>query len=495
MFDENRCTARARHRGAIGMLVALLCASRLATAQPSSSRFESSEPEFAEVVFEVYEGARAADASTHIMPLLKSLRENGRATLPDEVKRAASGRLPVTGRADSSITVAKIRAKFDAAQRKTTGKGFNHKEAIALYQEGFRWVEQNMATVVADLDASRWLTDAYVGYATALTGENRGEDAKEAYREQIRSFSDLPITSDGYGPEAAARYAAMRKEVDAAPHGTLLVAVNRPDAFVAIKNVGRGRGGNLQANVVAGTYPVLVQVGGTALAYFIRTDPAKSQHAELRIDWDLDSKIRVSDRWVGVEDAKDDIASGLAKKVPNSGVLLISIVERNETSWLVATRHQRGDGTRLRRCVAELGSEAERSMKGCIVDGIYSQGIFRDIPSTTTDSPPSGQVAAPSPLRSWLGLGGTIGAVAVGSYFLSVNGECIRNPSSPAPCIERRDARLQAGLTLGVGVAALVYTTYSYIRYANAVRRASTSPAIGLTVAPGSGALTFSGAF
>ncbi len=451
------------------------------------------------VVFEAYEGARPVDASVHrVEALLRGLESDGWAALPGTVVRVVGDRLPRPGRTDPAMTVAKIRGKFSAAVRHTTGKGFDFKRAIALYEEGFRWVRENTAVVVADFDARNWLTDAYVGYATALLGEKRFDDAKRALRTQAISFWDTPITADRYGPEASASYQLVRREIEASPRGSLLVTVvDRADAYVSINNVGRGRGSSFEANVVAGDYEVLVQVEGAALRYTFHADPAITQHAELRVHWNVDTRLVVGEQWIGIEHAPADVVPALVHALPHYSVVIVSIVDRHDRRWLVATRYAAGSGRQLESCVAEIGTRAETAIRPCILGGArLFKDVYTAIPSRAGARAESSEASLPARWPMWIAFGGSVAAIGAGTVFATMHDECLTiDLAAPDACGKRRDTLHPAVVSLGIGAASFAFMTYAYIRYANAVERQHQRPALGLGVGPGGGMVTLSGAF
>lgn len=451
------------------------------------------------VVFESYEGPRPVHGAVRpIETLLRGLESDGWAALPGTIVRVVGDRLPRRGRTDPAMTVAKIRGKFSTAVRHTTGKGFDFKRAIALYEEGFRWVRENPAVVVADFDARNWLTDAYVGYATALLGDKRLDDAKRALRTQAISFWDTPITADRYGPEAAAPYQIVRREIEASPHGSLLVTVvDRVDAYVSINHVGRGRGSSFEANVVAGDYEVLVQVEGTALRYTFRADPAINQHAELRVHWDVDARLVVGEQWIGIERAPTDVVPALVHALPGYSVVTVSIVERHDRRWLVATRYAAGTGRQVEPCVAEIGTQAETAIRPCILGGArVFKDVYTAIPSRPGSRDASSEASLPARWPMWIAFGSSVAAIGAGAVFATMHEECLTiDLSAPDACGKRRDTLLPAVVSFGIGAASFAFMSYAYVRYANAVERQHSRPALGLGVGPGGAMVTLSGAF
>lgn len=489
MYDERRCMVRAAIRPTV---LALSAAISLA---PVSSRAEDGTKERAEheaandVVFEVRRDACTRLPNDYVRAVLSQLMRSGRAVDISALREMASGPIPQPSQTDPSMTAARIRAKFKEAERKATGKNWNFEQAITLYEEGLRWAEENQLVVVKELDAPNWMTEAFVGYSTALTRANK--NPKDVYKRQIISFPDLPVTSSRHGPDAAALYEAARKELDASAHGTLLVTVNRPDANIFINYVGRGRGGNFQANVVAGKYEVLVEVGDKSLRYVVPTDPATNKHAELRIDWDLDSRMVVGESFVCIEHVANDrgLVRGLGRKFPGHGVVLASRQTSDGIEWIRAEKYEPGDTAPARRCVAPEGDNVGRKLTDCI-DGQNVPGVLFAMPTKLTTQE---QAAPPSRLKPWLGLGITVGAIGAGIYFSSVNGTCISDDPTMPGCDNERDARLETGISLAVGAGAFVYMLYAYKRYGAAVR--SYRPTVGASATPGGGLVTLSGGF
>lgn len=453
----------------------------------------------AEPVFEVYDGKRTSDAATVVVPVLRELMRRGQATDLAAIERATDGRLPRDGASNPNVSAAQIRARFDAAHRKVVGstsEKYDYKEAVKLYEEAFRLAYDNPATVVSAADAAQWLTKAYVSYAFALKREGKPEAAREAMREQIRSFADLPVDSDVYGPDAYELYKQTRKELDAAPHGTLLVSVNRADAVVTIDEVGRGRGASLEANVVAATYRVLVQVGAVSRRYLVKIDPARLQHAELRIDWDVDSRITATEQWAGIEGSaalSQSQIDSLATWSPTQSATTVSVAMKERTRWIVARRI---GSTDLRTCVTsadDLNKERVSALVDCVVSGSYSTDVFSEIPTVAVAAEPRSSVRPLWP--AWAALGGTVAAFGVGTYFASIDGRCTQlgDPPSgaPRPCLAHDETKVQAGIGLGLGLGGLAFMAYWYTKYLDDPR----APLVGVNVGHSSGVVTLTGAF
>jgi hypothetical protein len=498
MYDDCRCrVARGiRQRTSLALIALISMAPVGARANDAATtRSGAGTPRATELVFEVHAGACPRFPNEYVVEVLRQLGETGRVAFSSDLRNVPGSQIPLPSQGDPTMTASRIRAKFKEAKRRATGKNWNFEQAIALYKVGFRWAEENQAVVVKELDAPTWMTEAYVGYATALTRAKQLNDAKEAYKQQIISFPDLPVTSNRHGPDAAELYEAVRKEVDAAPHGTLLVTINRPDANIFINYVGRGRGGNFQANVVAGTYEVLVEVGDRSLRYVVPTDPATTKNAELRIDWDVDSRIVVGTVSACIEHVPNprDILPGLQRKLPGRGFVLASLEVSEGVRWLRVERYQPLSKAPSPACVVKEGDGVDRKVMDCF-DGKDVPGVFASVPVPWAPAAPREPSDRPSQLRPLLGLATAAGSIGAALYFSSIHGDCTReDASSPDGCAETRDTRLGMGLALGVGAVSLGYAVYAYSRYARAVR--SNGATIGVSTARGGGILTVSGGF
>jgi hypothetical protein len=463
-----------RQKSALAFLIAWCGA---AQANGGSATDEQRPSKRQEVVFEVFPGPRPEDASDHLRPLEDQLERAGWAATPSQVASVLGARRPRSGRTDPTMTVAKIRDKLTEAQRRTTGKDYDYQVALELYEQGFRWALENQALVGTDLNAPRWLTDAYVGYAKVLMRTERTQEARKWLRRQSISFPDVPVTDDAHGPWAAGEAQAVRQELDAEPHGTLLVAVDHADTNVFFNFAGRGRGGTfyVSGNAVADDYEVLIQVGATALRYVVSIDPSTNEHAELRINWALDAAMAVTDDYVAIAHASGDIGVMVAKKLPGLRITLLSIVEQKNARGIVATSHRAGDGKEVARCVAKVGSPGARALKDCLVERMYQEGVYRKIPTTrlatTTANTPRYRSSA---VHAWIALG----SAAATMYFGG---------------LDSRDGRLGMGIAIGIGAASLAYMTYRGLD--DAWRRRATRPALGVGVGKGGGMLTIEAGF
>lgn len=446
------------------VLAAVACLAGRATANPT-------------VVLESYDGARpSALAEKHVVPLLKKLEDpsaiNAWAALPASVLAVVGDRLPRDGNEDPTMTVSKIRAQLVEANTDAMAMGYDFAKAIDSYERGFRWVRQNPALVITDYEARQWLTEAYVGYVFALKGLKREEEARRTAEAQVISFSDTIVSAQKVGPKVAKPFEDARVAIEVMQKGQLLVKIaDRTDASVAINYTSRGRGSSFQINAVARPYQILVQIGSTARRYEYTPEPTRSPD-ELRIDWELDSRLHVNEQWIGIEHDTPAVEHLLTRKLARHSVVTISIVDAGGRRWLVGIRHAAGSGRVLNRCVAELGSQAESAMAPCIVAGVrLFDSVHSEIPGASPDRARAtegddGEVPAQWPM--WTAFGGMIASTTLGIYFVSQNDGCTRY-GAEWMCVERKHTALQATLSLSAGAGFLALTTYLYLRRDRAI--------------------------
>ncbi|MCW5801787.1 MAG: hypothetical protein KIT31_05325 [Deltaproteobacteria bacterium] len=444
------------------------------------------------VVFESYDGSRpSALAQKHVAPLLAKLEESDRAgkwrASPASVLSAVGGRLPRNGNTDPTMTVPKIRAQFVKANSEATGLGYDLAKAVASYELGFRWVRENPALVITDYEARKWLTEAYVGYVAALDGDGHEDKAKRAAEAQVLSFPELVVSPQGVGPTAARPFDRARHELERAQKGLFLISIaDRVDASVAINYVPRGRGSSFQINAVRRPYDVLVQVGNIARRYEYQPEPTRQPHDELRIEWELDSRLEVSEHWVGLERATPNAVHHLTQKLIGHNVATISLVDRGGRRWLVGTRYAAGSSHVLTRCVAEVGTPAETAMAPCLLGGVrLDDAVYSEIPA------PPHRSGIPAQWPMWMAFGGMLGSTAAGMYFVSEHAVCGEN------CTRR--TMIPSAVSVTASASLLVLTTYLYLRRDGALARARASRrglAFDLGATPdGGGIMTFTKVF
>lgn len=249
------------------------------------------------VVLESYVGARPADAGAIMAPLLDELDARGFAADPQAVVARIGGRAPRPGALDLGLTAAEIAQQADAGFAAYTRGRFA--EAEAQLTAALDRIHRNPALLV--LDTSNLDATFKVLVALALSQARRGDTAKTLATmvELFRTFRSQPITRAEYGPDAEQLYRAVGKQVQAMGKGQLAITVDRAQAVIFVDGQLRGLGKAALADLIPGVYRVFVQVPATAGRQY-EIEVGADERTELHVDWEVDSTLALTDRWVGL---------------------------------------------------------------------------------------------------------------------------------------------------------------------------------------------------
>lgn len=352
--------------------VAAAMARSSATAEPRAS----APPQ---ILFEV----RSRNDEADLLQVREELRSQQVIVDPLTIAELPNEILPLTGAWDEELTLAALTAQLDGGVRAYLRGHFPL--AAAQLEAALAMARRNPALVVQDATAPRWLTQALASLALTKLRLRDRAGARAALAEQIRSFPELPVTLADFGTRGEALYLEVRRELEEAPRGGLLIDVTDPDARIYVNERGRGRGGAYAADLIPGPYRVLVVVGSQSRLYRLVVHP--NEQTRLQIDWREDERYQLTPRRAeieerppahepragtaaaggagpeaGAEEASLALRARLGKRLTFSDAIVIGVSEARGQRWLWGEVYERRSGRRLRR--GELLRGGERRTAG-----------------------------------------------------------------------------------------------------------------------------------
>jgi hypothetical protein len=248
------------------------------------------------LVLESYVGQRPANADAVMAPLLDELEQRGFATRPASILELAGGGAPRPGVLDADTTAAEITQRAESGYEAYTRGRFA--EAEAALTRAIERIHRNPALLVLDTDNLDATFKILV--ALALSQSKRGDTSGsvETMTELIRTFRDRPISRVHYGPDAEQFYRAVAQQVQALGRGELSISVSSDQAVIFVDGQIRGLGKAALADLLPGVYRVFIQVPATPGRQYA-IEVTAGRHTVLRVDWELDSTLWLTDGWVG----------------------------------------------------------------------------------------------------------------------------------------------------------------------------------------------------
>jgi hypothetical protein len=248
------------------------------------------------LVLESYVGQRPANADAVLAPLLDELEQRGFATRPASVLELVGGSAPRPGVLDRDTTAAEITQSAESGYEAYTRGRFA--EAEAALKRAIERIHRNPALLV--LDTNNLDATFKILVALALSQAKRGDTGGSVatMTELIRTFRSQPITRVDYGPDAEQFYRAVVRQVQALDRCELSISVANEQAVIFVDGQIRGLGKAALTDLIPGVYRVFVQVPGTPGRQY-EIEVTAGRHTVLRIDWELDSSLWLTDSWVG----------------------------------------------------------------------------------------------------------------------------------------------------------------------------------------------------
>ena len=407
------------------------------------------------LVLESYVGQRPANADAVLAPLLDELEQRGFAARPASVLELVGGGAPRPGVLDKDTTAAEITQPAESGYEAYTRGRFA--EAEAALKLAIERIHRNPALLV--LDTNNLDATFKILVALALSQARRGDTSGSVATmiELIRTFRSQPITRVDYGPDAEQFYRAVARQAQALGRGELSISVANEQAVIFVDGQIRGLGKAALSDLIPGVYRVFVQVPATAGRQY-EVEVAAGRHASLRIDWELDSSLWLTDSWVGfvfATEAERARQAGFAGTLARrwGGGALLAVVGMIQLSGKPAIRGQLYDATgRVVRGAAVVLDGADpprlRALARFLSDGVPGDGVrvFRD------DGPAAGDGAGgpgTGRLAPRLLVGAGAAALVAGGVLYAID----QDPGGPGP-VYRNTA--PAGIAVGaVGLAAV----------------------------------------
>jgi hypothetical protein len=407
------------------------------------------------LVLESYVGQRPANADAVMAPLLDELEQRGFATRPASILELAGGGAPRPGVLDRDTTAAEITQRGEAGYEAYTRGRFA--EAEAALRRAIERIHRNPALLVLDTNNLDATFKILVGLALSQAKRGDTSGSVATMIELIRTFRNQPITRVDYGPDAEQFYRAVARQVQALGRGELSISVASDQAVIFVDGQIRGLGKAALLDLIPGVYRVFIQVPATPGRQY-EIEVTAGRHTVLRVDWELDSSLWLTDSWVGfvfATEAERARQAGFAGTLARrwGGGTPLAVVGMAQLSGKPAIRGQLVDATGrvVRSAAVLLGERSEAPPVGAGSDPAGAGG-------GAGGKAPRGIDGADEPRLRALARFLADGVPAAGVHVI--------RDGNPAPgdgaADPRAGGRLAPQMLVGAGAAALVAGSVLY---------------------------------
>jgi hypothetical protein len=383
--------------------------------------------------------------------------------LPAEIRARLGDHVPRSGLADPSLQVSDLVATYVEGYRLFKAGKFD--AAIAKLEPAVRKAQDNPVLLVDQAHHDTWL-NGLVALGMSRFRKKDLDGSEEVNRELARSFpyQEAAIRA-AHGSEPARHYIAAQNALDARGRGTLVVDVNNSAALIYVDEWDRPQNATFEANVLPGTYRVLVRMPGTdGLRYDAVVEPNRTTH--LSVDLRFDGAITITDQFVGLvfssESERDRSALAYARRLAtlidagNLAVVLVQLTDWEGQPAVMATMYRVDTGAWVRARVARLdGRDDDEKLRSLAHEMVRSQledPRIIELPDPTARAP-----TAPPRRPSWpkwaAGTGATA-ALAMGSGLLYLHQRCSTD-ATPCSGLYRSAMPGYIGLAAGGALGAL----------------------------------------
>jgi hypothetical protein len=421
------------------------------------------------LVLESYVGQRPADADAVMAPLLDELEQRGFATRPASILELAGGAAPRPGVLDADTTAAEITQRAESGYEAYTRGRFA--DAEAALTRAIERIHRNPALLV--LDTNNLDATFKILVALALSQAKRGDTGGSVatMTELIRTFRHRAISRVDYGPDAEQFYRAVAGQVQALGRGELSISVASDQAVIFVDGQIRGLGKAALVDLLPGVYRVFIQVPATPGRQYA-VEVTAGRHTVLRVDWELDSSLWLTDGWVGFVFATEaerarqaGFAGTLARRWGGGTPLAVLGMTRLSGKPAITGHLYDATGRVVRGASVVLGERGEappvgggaepgdaarlRALARYLADGVPAAGVhvLHDGGSAPGDSGPEPRPGGRLAPRVLVGAGAA--ALVAGSVLYAID----QDPAGPSS-VYRNTA--PAGIAVGaVGLAAV----------------------------------------
>lgn len=419
------------------------------------------------LVIESHVGGRPEQAAHRLDRLLEELDQLGYAARPATIMKVVGGRMPRSGILDKGLLAEDILKEVESGYEDVTKALWANAEK--KLERAIRRIERNPALFVHDTGYLPTIEKAYIGLTLSQLREGNRDRATATMNKLIRIARAQPISRFEHGKTAEGFARETYEQVSTIGRGRLTITVDNPRAMIFVDRQLRGIGKAAIADLIPGMYSVLIQEPQRDSLQFT-SDIRANEDSVLDVRWPLDSKLIVTDSWIGIDNATEEqrkdqgvMATSYAQRWMKQDLVTVVGTKRINGKLAVFGTVYRANGKVVREGAVMLDEADDKQLRllaRFIFDGTPNVGI------AVSGAPAEDSPRAPTSSRRGLILGGLgLAAVAVGTILVKTNEA---DPNGPQQ--ETLLSKPGLGLQIG-GELALAVGGYLWIRDSKAPAR------------------------
>ena len=432
-----------------------------------------------DVVIESYVGARPAEATELLAPVLEELGSRSYLTAAALTRRIEE-RISRSGRPLSEAELTEADERIKTGKRAFLRGQFD--QAIADAER----VRALLMGASAHMARAQEVRDSYRTALIVLAESHRqagdGPAATRAMAEMVRSFPNRPVSTVEYSPDVVNFFRQTKDDLDKLGVGTLSVEVDDESVAIFINESYAG-GGSTTKTLYPGRYRVYVQRGDRRPGRIHEVEVNSGTTATLTVSWQVDSALGTAASVAELvfrdeatrQAAEVATVTGLARVLGGKNVVVVGIRAHNEHRSIVGVVLSVETGREVRSAVLALEpvrpSDEKLRRLARFLAGDESVGGFTPVAEaespdaldpTVADS--TGDALGPaSPYRTWkwVALASGVGAMAGGAVLVAIH----LAPNDGTGQNEFvRDTRTTGVITLAVGAVLTGVGGYLWLR-------------------------------
>ena len=432
------------------------------------------------IVVESYSGQRPEDANRLLSPVLDELANRGYVAGPEVVGRRFEQKVSRPSIVENGLSDA-FAEQVEKGHKAWIAGRFD--EAVKVLTPLVDSAHANPGAFAQNQPLREKQLKALIALALSYQRIGDQDATRQTFGEILRSFPDTQLSRASYGPDAFNLFEEVKKQTTAGGKGKLVVKATNDAAVVFINERFQNAGGSARAELLPGEYRVFVQVG-KQLSRVHRVNVVANEEATVTIDADFDALVHSSPKWSGFlfadagarEKLESTYAAAFANAINARGVVLVGIDNVRGRPAIVGSLVSLMNGREVRRASINLDPDPSvdklRALARFIAGENAAPGIdiqlagdINSVPAGGTgEGVQIGDLKRRDEGGTWGGwkfiTGGlALGALGVGAYLLSVDGDCTDDA-----CTYQRETSISGWATIGGGAVLAGVTVYLFIR-------------------------------
>jgi hypothetical protein len=455
------------------------------------------------IVLESYTGERPADASRLLGPVLDELSRRDYAT-GETVARAYEAQVSQPAVRPGGVP-ADFAAQVDRGFKAWVSGRFD--EAVKVLVPLVETAHANTGVIARDPSLRDPLLKAQIALALAYLRIGDLPAMRTTFGAIIRSFPDAQISRATYGPDAHQAFDQVRRDVQAAGRGKLIVKLADESGVVFVDETYRAVG-STSLDLPPGEYRVIVMMHKQPSRNHRVTVRANAE-ASIDIDAKLDQAVRTTGytgfafETQGEREAHEArFAQHFARAIGASAVAVVGIADVRGRAAVVGSLVSLQSGREIRRASIAVEPDPSRDKLRALARFLAGDdpapGLDVQFTSGADDRRAADGAASQRSRRDdggsdrrwggwrWLTAGLAVGGLGTGVVLIALDGACLKQPPAGQQCADYYHTSVGGYAALGGSVLMGALSIYLFATHDRA-------PVV--TPTPGGATLSFATRF